>query len=93
MTRRRRRPRYSRFLGTGVLVGLAAAFVAARLAPRTDRYEWTDVLLYLGLLAGLVGGLLGGLIAVLLDGPAEAAGDSPARHRWSRRGSRSGGGA
>ena len=64
-----RRPNYGRFLGTGALLGLFAAFVVARLAPASPTYQWTDALLYLGLLGILLGGLAGGAVALLFERP------------------------
>ena len=80
-----RSPQYVRFIGSGALLGALVAFVVARLAPRTTQFSWTDVLLYLGLIAVLVGGLLGGLLAVLLDGRGTTAGaPSAGRPRGTR---------
>lgn len=68
-----RRPRFGRFIGTGVVLGFVAAVVLGQLGRSTPQYSGGAVVLYLGLLLGLVGGLAGGVVAILLDRGAERA--------------------
>ena len=68
-TASRRAPRYRRFIGTGVVLGLVAAFVLARAADVDARYTWVDVFRYLAVAGALVGGLAAGAVAVWLDRP------------------------
>lgn len=63
----RRAPRYRVFVGTGVLLAVAAALVLALLTPPDARFSRFSVFGYLALSLGLVGALLGGLVAVLLE--------------------------
>ncbi len=66
-----RRPRFGRFIGTGVVLGFLAAVILGQLGRATTQYSGGAVVLYLGLLLGLVGGLAGGVVAILLDRNAE----------------------
>ena len=66
-----RRPRFGRFIGTGVALGFLAAVVLGQLGRSTTQYSGGAVVLYLGLLLGLVGGLAGGVVAILLERNAE----------------------
>ena len=65
----RRAPRFGRFILTGVLAGLAVAALLTRFAGADGRYSAGLVMLYLGLVCGLVGGLLAAAVAVVLDRP------------------------
>ena len=62
-----RTPRYARWLVTGGVLGVLAAFVLAATAGGDERYGFRDVALYLAMLGGLIGALAGGGVAVLLD--------------------------
>ena len=83
-TASRRAPRYRRFVGTGVVLGLVAAVALARAAEVDARYTWVDVFRYLAVVGALVGGLAGGAVAVWLDRPH---GGAPSRPRRANRGS------
>ncbi|MFP5346796.1 MAG: hypothetical protein ACLGIA_07200 [Actinomycetes bacterium] len=60
--RYRRAPRFSRFIGTGVFVGLLLAFVLTLVGTGSS---WVLLPLAVGL--GLVGAMVGGGLAVLAD--------------------------
>lgn len=60
-------PKFSSFIGVGVLAGLILA-VALTFVQRTGpEYNHTQVFGYLAVGLGLIGGLLGGLVAIILD--------------------------
>jgi hypothetical protein len=63
----RPQPRYGRFIGTGAVLGFVVAAIVAVFAPRSERYESSDVLFYVGVLTVMIGGLIGGGVAVLVD--------------------------
>ncbi|NHC14481.1 hypothetical protein [Motilibacter deserti] len=61
-----RTPRYARFIWTGVLAGLALAFVLA-LVRSGEGFGAGTALVYLGALFATIGGVVGALAAVLLE--------------------------
>ena len=65
------RPRYGRFIGTGVVVGVLIAIVLTVFRPHSAAYSGGQVVLYLGLVFALVGALLGGGVAVWLESRAD----------------------
>ena len=63
----RRAPRYRAFVVTGVLVGVVAALVIARLGPSSASYSTGTTAGYLVVVLGLIGAVLGGAVAVLAE--------------------------
>lgn len=63
----RRAPRYGRFVGVGVVVGLALAAVITLLGPSGPVLGRDAIFLLLAVAFGTAGALLGGLGAVLVE--------------------------
>jgi hypothetical protein len=63
----RRAPRYGRFIGVGVLVGVALAAIVALLGPAGPVLGKDAVFLLLALGLGTAGAVLGGLSAVVAE--------------------------
>jgi hypothetical protein len=60
-------PRFSAFLLTGGLIGLAAGFFLSVVGPVDSSYDPSAALGFLGLIGAGLGILAGGGLAVLLD--------------------------
>lgn len=63
----RRRVRFSRFLGTGALLGFLVGAFFAITGPDTPRAGTGASVAFLGLVGLLLGLLISGLVAVLID--------------------------
>lgn len=63
----RRSPNFTRFIGSGVVLGFLAGYLVSVFGSASPQYDAGDGVGYLGLVGALLGGLLAGLLAVVID--------------------------
>jgi hypothetical protein len=63
----RRTPKYTRFIGTGAVIGFIVGAAVAILGAPAPGYGVNTQLGYLGVLGAALGALVAGVVAVLLD--------------------------
>ncbi len=66
-SRRPRYPRYGRFVGVGVVLGIVLAAVAALTSAPSRQYTDMQAFGYLAVLFAMVGGVLGAGVAVAIE--------------------------
>jgi len=70
--RRVRQPKYSVFIGTGVVLGvLLGVILTLRAGDAAAAYSWQAKLGYLCSIFGLLGGILGAVVVVIIDRPKD----------------------
>ena len=63
----RRTPKFTRFIGTGAVIGFIVGAAVAILGAPAPAYGVNAQLGYFGVLGAALGALIGGVVAVLLD--------------------------